>query len=200
MIKKLYFFILMLVGQACYAQSISARLNNKVISFDGKNDLNEDLKFNHNSTYLIKVYQENIDIEINLYDKEGKKLASTDLADGNKGYDKLEYAVTPSRIYRLNIRSVSPQAVPNGIIKINISTLSKAELNRRKRIAKEMEPENAKDVTTIDIKHFWEAYDHLNRAKNYQDSVHIIQADYLGRYETRRIGCERYQNLPVCNE
>lgn len=34
-------------------------------------------------------------------------------------------------------------------------------------------------IVTIDIKHFWEAYDLLNQSKTYNDSVRIIQTIYI---------------------
>ncbi|SDF46377.1 hypothetical protein SAMN05216464_11894 [Mucilaginibacter pineti] len=44
---------------------------------------------------------------------------------------------------------------------------------------KPFEPPNAKDVITIDIKHFWEAFDQLKTGKTFDDSVRIIQTVYL---------------------
>ena len=44
-----------------------------------------------------------------------------------------------------------------------------------------MEPENAKNVTTIDIDHFWSAYDNLKTCKSYSDSVNSIQKLYLDK-------------------
>ncbi len=179
MIKPL-FILLLLTCQACYAQ-LKTFKNNELIPFDGKQEFNYDLPFQLHTSYLIKVYQENVDVELNLYDANGQKLASTDLADGNKGYDKLEYAAEKSGKYRLNIRSVSTGPVSNGMIKISVNALSKPEIMRRQRIASELVPENAKDVTTIDIKHFWEAFDQLKTGKTFDDSVRIIQTVYLDR-------------------
>ena len=41
--------------------------------------------------------------------------------------------------------------------------------------------ENNKIITTIDIQHFWSAYDKLKDCRSYQDSVNVIQENYLDR-------------------
>ena len=178
---KLITILLISMHFTSYAQNYDFKQNDKNLLFTGAKELNYNVRFKKGEVYLIKVYQENIDIEINLYDQSGQKISSTDLADGNKGTDKMEYGPTISGIYTINIKSVSPKPVPDGVIRINITPLSKSVLLRRRNIAKTLEPENAKDVSTIDIKHFWEAFDALKNAKTYSDSVNIIQSKYLDR-------------------
>ena len=164
-----------------YGQKNIFKPNDQTIAFDGKEDLNYTLPFEKGKIYLIKVYQENIDIEINLYNSDNQKISSTDVADGNKGYDKLEYSPENTGEYRINIKSVSPKPVSNGIVRINIGTLSKSEIEWRAKQSEELKKENSKDITTVDIQHFWEAYDKLKYSKSYQDSVHTIQKYYLDR-------------------
>jgi hypothetical protein len=164
-----------------YGQKNIFKLNDQTIAFDGREDLNYTLPFEKGKTYAIKVYQENIDIEINLYNADNQKISSTDLADGNKGYDKLEYSPEKDGEYRVNIKSVSPNPVPNAMIKINIGTLGKSEIEWRAKQSEELKQENLKDITTIDIQHFWEAYDKLKYSKSYQDSANVLQKYYLDR-------------------
>lgn len=178
---RLITLLLISLQYTAYAQKYDFKQNDKKLPFTGTEELNYQVHFKKGEVYLLKVYQENIDIEINLYNQSGQKISSTDLADGNKGTDKLEYGPTISGIYKVNIKSVSPKPMPDGMISINIAPLSKSVLARRRNIAKTLEPENARDVSTIDIKHFWEAFDALPSAKTYNDSVNIIQTKYLDR-------------------
>ncbi|MDN3694192.1 DUF2268 domain-containing putative Zn-dependent protease [Chryseobacterium tructae] len=175
------FLIFFALPSLLFGQKNTFKLNDQIIAFDGKEDLNYTLPFEKGKTYIIKVYQENIDIEINLYNSDNQKIASTDVADGNKGYDKLEYTPEKNEEYRINIKSVSPKLVSNGIVKINIRTLGKSDIEWRTKKSEEVKTENLKDITTIDIQHFWEAYDKLKYSKSNQDSVDIIQKYYLDR-------------------
>jgi hypothetical protein len=68
-----------------------------------------------------------------------------------------------------------------GKITIFIKSLSKNEIAIRNRIKKELEPENKKNVQTVDIDHFWEAFDNLKNCKKFSDSVDIFQKIYLDR-------------------
>jgi len=162
-----------------YGQTNQLKLSNDVISFNGEKELTYNLRFKKDNIYIIKVYQEHIDIEINLLNSDQEKVASVDLADGNKGYDKLEFVPKVSGAYTVIIRSVSPKPAPNGLVKLTITALGRAEIKRREKIATTLAGENAKDITTVDIKHFWEAYDKLKNARSFEDSVNIIQTYYL---------------------
>ena len=55
------------------------------------------------------------------------------------------------------------------------------ETGVRKQIKKELEPENAKNATTIDIDHFWNAFDSLKNCRNFSDSVGYFQKLYLDK-------------------
>lgn len=178
--RQYIFLFFFLLSTFAYCQNIFED-NHKTIQYNGQKELNYKLNLKKDNTYTISVYQENIDVEVILSDSDGKIIVSTDLADGNKGFDKLEYSPTDNQLYQLRIKSVSPNIIPSGIIKIDINPLIKSEIARRKHIQKELEPENQKLRTTIDVKHFWEAYDELKRSKSYQDSVNIIQKNYLDR-------------------
>jgi len=167
--------------QFAFAQEKIFAPNGKIINFDGREEVNYILNLKKGNTYLFSVYQENIDVEVILMNEENIKIISTDLADGNKGFDKLEYTPNEDNAYRLVIKSVSPAFVPNGIIKINVKKLDKKDIAKRKRIEEELINENNKTITTIDIQHFWEAFDKLGNSKTYQDSVNIIQEHYLDR-------------------
>lgn len=179
--KFLITLFILISAQVLFGQKLLFELNEKIIRFDGKSKLNYKLDLNKDDIYLISVYQENIDVEVILADEDGKKIISTDLADENKGFDKLEFSPKKSTSYQLVIQSVSPKLIPDGIIKTNVRKLNKKEFTRREKIQKELKEENSKSITTSDIQNFWTAYDKLLDAKSYQDSVNIIQKHYLDR-------------------
>lgn len=178
--KKLLNLFLFLSLSNLYSQQIFPE-NHQTVPFDGQEELHYKISLKKNKTYIISVFQKNIDVEVLLFDDQNQQIISTDLADGNNGYDKMEYTADEDRTYILTIKSVSEKPISDGLVKINIATVSKADLSRRRKIAKELKEENSKNITTVDIQHFWEAYDQLKKAKNHQDSVDIIQKKYLDR-------------------
>jgi len=178
---RVFTIFFLFLNSIIFAQDISPSLIGQKISFTGDHEINYKANFKKGGIYLIQVYQENIDVEISLYDEVNQKILSTDLADGNKGTDKLEYAPSLSGVYRINIKSVSPKPIQNGMVRITLDRLSQAEILRRRKIAKGLEAENAKNISSVDIIHFWEAFDALKEAKTYGDSVKVIQRQYLDR-------------------
>lgn len=167
--------------QFAFGQNAEFQFNDKTISYTGEKELSYDVTLKKDVTYQIVVYQENIDVEVILADSNNNKITSVDLADGNKGYDKLEYSPEKDASFKLIIKSVSPKIVSNGLIKINLRALSKKEISKRKKIQQELQEENSKSISTVDIQHFWEMYDKLKDAKSYRDSVNIVQENYLDR-------------------
>lgn len=176
---RLLFFLLTFSYFACDAQEGTIILTRSNIPVTGEAELNYRVHFKKGEVYVIKVYQKHVDIELSLYDAANGKISSTDLADGQKGTDRLEYAPTSTGKYRINIRSVLAEPVPDGLISLNIVRLSGKEIKRRKDIAKALQTENEKEISTRDIRHFWAAFDALASAKTYRDSVGIIQRKYL---------------------
>lgn len=179
--QKLLILLFIISIQFLFAQEKFLKVQDELIQFDGKHGLNYDLNLKKGNTYIFTVYQENIDIEIILKNNDNVKLISTDLADGNSGYDRLEYTPNQDTQSKLIINSVSAEPIPNGMIKISIKKLGNKEIEKRKKIEKELENENNKTITSIDIQHFWKAYDKLKDCKSYQDSVNVIQENYLDR-------------------
>ncbi|WP_207532957.1 DUF2268 domain-containing putative Zn-dependent protease [Desertivirga arenae] len=117
-----------------------------------------------------------------LVSSTGEKVRENmDIYDIN-GYEKFEYTATNTGNFLLSINRFKHDRNPDsGKISISVKSLSKKEIEVRKQIKKDLEPENAKNVTTIDIDHFWNAFDHLKTCKTYADSVYIFQKDYLDK-------------------
>lgn len=190
--KILFFLVAIITFHSSFAQKKIGALNDKMISFDGKSPLSYNLDLKKGNTYIFVVYQEKIDIEILIQDSDNKTTVSTDLADANNGYDKLEFSPIKNSSYKLVIKSVSSGIVPDGKIRINIKQLSQKDIKRRHKIEKELKKENDKIISTADIERFWKAYDKLKDCKTNQDSVSIIQRDYLD-YATN--GLKEFQRV-----
>ncbi|WP_172279858.1 DUF2268 domain-containing putative Zn-dependent protease [Chryseobacterium sp. LAM-KRS1] len=179
--KQKLFFLLFIVYAFSHGQKIELGKSYPNLSFDGSSDAHYHLNLKKGDIYLFTVYQNNIDVEVILMDSSGKKVASVDLADGNNGYDKMEFSPEKDDYYKLVIRSVEKEKKPNGVIGITSKKLTKNELKNREKVALGLKKENAKDIMTVDVMHFWEAYDQLKLAKSKQDSIDVIQKIYLDR-------------------
>jgi hypothetical protein len=166
---------------SAFAQKNIFDQNNQQIPFDGSKEAVYNLDLAKNGTYLITVFQKNIDVEVHLLNAKNQEVGFTDLADGNDGYDKLEYRSATDETYKLLIKSFSDKVIPTGLIKIKVELIGAAELAKREKIAADLAPENAKTISTIDITHFWEAYDRLKFSKSDRESLDIIQRVYLDR-------------------
>lgn len=151
------------------------------IPFDGSSELAYDVELSRNTAYLFTVYQSKIDIEMILNDSDGKQVARTDVADGSNGFDKIDFTPDKDGLYHLMIRSVEKNKKPEGTVEVSVKKFSAKEMAVRKKIADQLKNENSKDISTLDITHFWEAYDRLPLAKTTQDSINIIQTVYLDR-------------------
>ncbi|SHL24262.1 DUF2268 domain-containing putative Zn-dependent protease [Chryseobacterium polytrichastri] len=177
--KLLFFFLLFHVFS--FGQQLEIGKSTSIISFDGSSELNFTIDLKKDEIYLFTIYQNMIDVEAIIFDSNGKQVAYTDLADGNNGYDKIEFSPEKHDHYKLVIRSVEKSKKTNGTVEVSVKKFSKEEIKIRKKIADDMKEENTKDIFTLDITHFWEAYDQLQFSKTTQDSINTIQKLYLDR-------------------
>lgn len=177
---KLLFFFLIFFAYS-FGQQLEIGKSVSKIPFDGSSELNFTVDLKKNESYLFTIYQNAIDVEAIIFDSNNKQVAYTDLADGNNGYDKIEFSPDKEDHYKLVIRSVEKSKKTNGIVEVSVKKFSKEEIRIRKKIANDMKQENTKDIFTLDITHFWEAYDQLQFSKTTQDSINIIQKLYLDR-------------------
>lgn len=179
--RHLYILLLSLISIIATAQNLEIGKESQKIAFDGSKELIYNVNLKKNTTYLFTVFQNRIDIEVEIQDSNKKKLMSVDLADEQKGYDKLEFSPTETSQYFLIVRSVQQKIAPEGIIQINTKQFTTKEINLRDKIKKELTSENAREISTINVKHFWEAFDRLKFSKTRKDSINVIQSLYLDR-------------------
>jgi hypothetical protein len=179
--KQLLLFLFLGLSFFSFGQTLEIGKSNSKLPFDGSIDVSYTIQLKKGSTYLFTVHQNQIDVEMILLDSAKKQVAYTDLADGNNGYDKIDFFSDKDDRYQLIIRSVEKQKKADGSIEIFTKKISQKEIDRRKKIVEELKQENIKQITTSDITRFWEAYDRLSLAKTNQDSINIIQTVYLDR-------------------
>lgn len=136
-----------------------------------------------NNIYQFSILQQGIAVYYRL-DEEGsnKNVYESNYPADISGYERFEYIPTASGLFSLTIKRFDdPQNTDSGQITLYIKHLNKAETALRIKIKKELEPENSKNVQTVDIDHFWEAYDNLKTCKTTLDSAASFQKMYLDK-------------------
>lgn len=140
------------------------------------------LTLSKNSIYRFSILQQGIAVYYALTDSDGKTLYESNYPDDFVGYEKFEYSPVASGNFHLRIkRFQDPENPASGQITIYVKSLSKEEIALRNRIRKEVEPENKKNVQTLDIDHFWQAFDALKNCRTFADSAASFQTLYLDK-------------------
>jgi len=167
-------------GQA--AQKIEFNKEYKNLTLGKTSVLVYSLTFAKDGIYQFSILQQGIAVYYVLTNSENKKLYESNYPDDFVGYEKFEHIPANSGNYLLTIKRFDdPENPDSGRITLLVKRLNKAEIAVRMQIKKELEPENAKNVTTIDIDHFWNAFDNLKYCRTLSDSVHSIQQLYLDK-------------------
>jgi len=132
--------------------------------------------------YEISVMQKGIDVVVTLSDWSNKSVREQDTPNGQNGPENFDFSPTETGNYKLAIKRLEETGNPEeGKISINIKKLTKAEAHAKSIMKKELAEENKKNVLTLDIDHFWEAFDNLKDCKTHADSVDTFQKKYLDR-------------------
>lgn len=149
------------------------------IKIDKKVDLKYALRFEKGEVYKISVWQQGIDVVLRMTNSLDKQLLEKDSPNGPNGLETFNYTSSEKGKFYLSINRLDESGNPEvGKVSILIKKYSTSEL---KEIETVLEPENAKNVQTLDIDHFWEAFDNLTKCKNHNDSVAVFQTVYLDR-------------------
>ena len=163
-------------------QRIDLNKQYKDIKLTKTSTLDYTLTLAKDGIYQFSILQQGIAVYYTLTTPDNRKLYESDYPDDTSGYEKFEYSPTNSGNFILRIKRYhDPENTDSGKITLLIKSLTKEELAVRRQIKKELEPENAKNVMTIDIDHFWSAYDNLKTCKSYSDSVDSFQKLYLDK-------------------
>jgi len=140
------------------------------------------LPFAKDGMYQFSILQQGIAVYYSLTTSDNRLLYESNYPDDLVGYEKFEHIPASSGNYLLTIKRFDdPENPDSGRITLLVKSLNKVEIAVRKQIKKELEPENAKNVTTIDIDHFWNAFDNLKNCRTFSDSAHSFQQLYLDK-------------------
>lgn len=184
MIKKasLLFLLISFFSFGQNAQKIECNQNYADLKIDKNADLKYKLHFEKDGVYKISVLQQGIDVVVILSDKTNKQLVEKDSPNGPNGLETFDFTSTESADFYLTIKRLDENGnAEEGKVSVVIKHFSKKELNEIAKIKKELEPENKKNIQTLDIDHFWEAFDHLKKCKSRNDSIASFQKLYLDR-------------------
>lgn len=140
------------------------------------------LSLEKNQTYQFIVNQRGIDVFLVLSDEKTPKIIEKDSPNGKNGFELFEYTSSESKPFTLTIAQFEEETNSDeGVVSIFIKKISKDELNLRKKAQNDFIEEEKRGYTTIDVVHFWEAFDKLKSCKTYWDSVMTIQSLYYDR-------------------
>ena len=177
------FLLICLLNVAGQSQQ-SLKLNNeyKNVGVTRSSNLAYTLTLSKNGIYQFSILQQGIAVDYALVGANNETLYQCNYPDDFVGYEKFEYSPSNSGNFKLTIKRFDdPENPDSGRITIYVKSLNKNEIATRTKIKKELEPENKKNVQTIDIDHFWQAFDNLKNCKTFLDSVVSFQKLYLDR-------------------
>ncbi len=183
--KIILVFIVSLITINSFGQNIQKIELNKEysnIQISKSESRNYNLHLEKGKTYEISVLQQGIDVSLILADANNNQILEKDSPNGQNGYEIIEYVPVQTKDFLLKINRIDESGNPaEGKVTIFIKKFTKLEIQLKEKIKKELEPENRKNVQTLDIDHFWQAYDNLKTCKTRADSVSTIQKIYLDR-------------------
>jgi hypothetical protein len=174
--------VIILSIQLSFGQTIQKLEFNRLyenISLDTSDSLVYALDFQKDSLYRIEVVQQGVDVQLILADSKSHPYIEHDSPNGENGPEQFDYLSTETKAYYLTIKALEKK--PNGKITIYVKKFSVDEIHLIEKIRQEVEPENRKKIQTLDLDHFWQAFDSLKVCKTHLDSVSTIQRLYLDR-------------------
>jgi len=183
--KEVIFIFSIVFSSLTFGQNLQEIEFNTAFSeknVNSSSDLSYHLQLKKKGLYKIYVLQQGIDVALILKDTKNNVLIEKDSLNGQNGFEKFEFTPTETTNYILTVKRLDEEGNPeNGKISIKIKEYTKSEIKELEKIKKELEPENRKTVQTIDIDHFWEAFDYLKKCKSRKDSIASFQNIYLNR-------------------
>jgi Predicted Zn-dependent protease (DUF2268) len=185
MIKSISCCLALFTSFAIFAQtgqSLQFNQEYKTIPLGKLTSQRYQLTLSKNGIYQFSILQQGIAVHILLINSANKPVFESDVPNDIDGYEKFEYSPTATGIFTLAIaRYDDAQNTDSGKITVFVKSLSGTEIITRQKIKKELVVENAKNLLTADIDHFWEAFDNLKNCKSFTDSANSFQLLYLDR-------------------
>jgi hypothetical protein len=155
---------------------------NKALSLTKKDTLQFVLTLNKNTIYQFEIEQQGIAVCYQLTDEKKQVYLKSKRPDDVTGSLKSEFIPSNTNKYTLTVyRYPDPENTDSGKFSVFVKSLNADQAAQRQRIKKELASENKKAVLTLDIDHFWQAFDQLKSCESFQDSVQAFQTLYLDR-------------------
>jgi hypothetical protein len=179
--KKLFLALFVLgpiISFGQHAQKAEFNTDYNDLDIEKSADLVFTLDLEKDSLYRVSVFQNGVDVALTLDGKNEDKVVEKDSPNGEHGLEEFMFLAPKTDEYRLTIKSLEGNT---GKVNVHIKKFSPAEILLLAQIKQELEPENNKNVQTLDIDHFWQAFDHLKNCKTHSDSVASFQKMYLDR-------------------
>ncbi|HEY0898245.1 MAG TPA: DUF2268 domain-containing putative Zn-dependent protease, partial [Sphingobacteriaceae bacterium] len=133
------------------------------------------VSFEKGRRYVFSVMQNGIDIVVHLIDARGRKIAEKDSPNGKRGFEKLSFTADRSGEYRYQIVALEDST------NSEVGKYDAYLADQDKQLVAKLDRENRKNVQTLDIDHFWQAYDNLKNCRSLKDSIMSFQALYIDR-------------------
>lgn len=174
--------LLLLSTLLSIGQSIEFNIEYKDITITKTFSSTYQLKFVKGGVYKVSVMQQGVDVILTLTDSNNKKILDQDSPNGANGPEKFDYVPETSGTYSLSIKRLEEDGNPDtGKVTVLVKSLNKQEIVLYEKNKKELAVENSKTVQTLDLDHFWEAFDNLKKCATHADSVASFDNLYLDR-------------------
>lgn len=172
------------------------KVNTDYYNINFKEKLNYSIHLEEGEIYNFLVMQKGIDVELFFYDGKKQLLLKKDTPNGANGLEKFEHLSSTTGLFYLEIRKLDDGTEQSlGKLDIRVDKLIGEEKKNRKQVIGELLLENKKNVQTVDIDHFWEAYDYLKYCTSRKDSIDAFQRLYIDRATNGLLDFIEYTNM-----
>ncbi len=183
--KQIAFCLALIASLSVLGQSQQEIVFNKPyqnLALDKSNVIKYSLKLDKGGIYKFSILQQGIAVYYSLADNLNNQVFESNTPEDIDGYEKFEYKPMKSQTFTLTVkRFENSENTDAGKVTILVTSLNKTEIILREKIKADLETENKRNVQTIDIDHFWEAYDNLKNCRILADSTNSFQKLYLDR-------------------
>jgi hypothetical protein len=197
--RNLLTTLLLILSTITYGQTLQPIKFNKAydnIPISKTAVLTLKLKMEKGRMYQVLVLQQGIDVMLVLSDDNGQQILERDSPNGKQGLEIFEYSPAETKTFMLTIKVFDEIGnADKGIISYYIKQYTPKEVALLAKTKQDLLVENNKTVLSLDIDHFWEAFDHLKYCKTKWDSILSFQNIYLDRATNGLIAFVKSRNF-----
>ena len=132
--------------------------------------------------YKIDINQRGLDVVLNIKDSSNTLIAEVDSPSGSFGTESYTFKSKKDELIHVHIYPFEDQDfIEGGQIDIRFNEIEQEFARTWKKEQRKISRENRRNIQTLDIQNFWEAYDALADVSTLEDSVEVIQRLYIDR-------------------